>query len=162
VKRLVLICIVALAAALPAQAASTRTATPSLASAADFLRTEVRLKDEGRWADAWRMLYPYHQRVALQSDFVYCESTSPFPAQLQSFQVLSTRHSLVHVPGLRRLVPGATVTVRVDLAWYGPRDPITFTHAFHLVPANGHWTWLLSPQRFAIYASASCTPAPAA
>jgi hypothetical protein len=108
------------------------------------------------------VLYPYHQRVAIRSDFVYCESTSPFPAQLRSFQVVSTRRSLVHVPGLRRLVPGATVTVRVELSWYGPRDPITFTHAFHLVPANGHWTWLLSPERFAIYAHASCSPAPAA
>jgi hypothetical protein len=68
----------------------------------------------------------------------------------------------VRVAGLQQLVPGATVTIRIDLAWYGPRDPITFTHAFHLVPARGHWTWLLSDERFRIYERASCTAAPAA
>ena len=161
-KRIVLTCIVALAVALPAQASRSRAATPSLASAADLLRAEVQLKSEGRWTAAWRLLYPYHQRIAVRSDFVYCESATPFPAQLRSFQVLRTRRSLVHVPGLQRLVPGATVTIRVELGWYGPRDPITFTHAFHLVPANGHWTWLLSPERYRIYAHASCSPAPAA
>ena len=144
-----------------AGAPRTTGAALSLAAAADFLRAEVKLKNEGRWDAAWQGLYPFHQRVALRSSFDYCESTSPFPAKLQSFRVLRTRHSLVRVAGLRRLVPGATVTIRIDLAWYGPRDPITFTHAFHLVPARGHWTWLLSDERYRIYERAGCTAAPA-
>jgi hypothetical protein len=29
------------------------------------------------------------------------------------------------------------------------------------VPARGHWTWLLSDQRYRIYERAGCTAAPA-
>jgi len=159
---------IALGITLPGQARGSHKAAPrtaattlTLIAAADFLRAQVKLKNEGRWDAAWQGLYPLHQRVALRSTFDYCEATSPFPAKLQSFRVLSARRSLVHVAGLRQLVPGATVTLRVDLAWYGPRDPITFTHAFHLVPARGHWTWLLSDQRYRIYERAGCTAAPA-
>jgi hypothetical protein len=44
----------------------------------------------------------------------------------------------------------------------GPRDRMTFTHTFHLVPVHGHWTWLLSPQRYALYAHDGCGNFPAA
>jgi hypothetical protein len=56
---------------------------------------------------------------------------------------------------------GVAVTVRISLPWYGPRDPIVFTHTFHLVPVHGHWTWLLSPQRYALYRHDGCGNFPA-
>ena len=160
---------VALGITLPGQASGSHTvaarpasALPTLAAAADFMRAEMRLKNEGNWSAAWNGLYPLHQRVALRRNFVYCEATSPFPAKLEHFQVVGARRSLVHVPGLAHRVQGATVTLRVALAWYGPRDPIVFTHAFHLVPARGHWTWLLSAARYRLYERATCAAAPAA
>ncbi len=160
---------VALGVALPGPARGSHTtaaraapAVPTLAAAADFMRAEVRLKNEGNWSAAWNGLYPLHQRVALRRNFVHCEATSPFPAKLEHFQVVGARRSLVHVPGLAQPVQGATVTLRVALAWYGPRDPIVFTHAFHLVPAGGHWTWLLSKARYRLYERATCAAAPAA
>ena len=72
------------------------------------------------------------------------------------------RRALVHVPGATAGVPGVPVTVRITVPWYGPRDPIAFTHTFHLVPVHGHWTWLLSPQRYALYRHDGCGGFPAA
>jgi hypothetical protein len=68
----------------------------------------------------------------------------------------------VRVPGAATSVRGVAVTVRVAVRWYGPRDPLTFTHTFHLVPVHGHWTWLLSPQRYALYRHDGCGGFPAA
>jgi hypothetical protein len=143
------------------RAAHSATPVPTLASAGAFLRDEVRLKTQGRWQAAWRRLYPFHQRIARARDFVACERRTPFPARLQSLRVLRVRRSPVWIPGLEQPVDGVTVTVRVALSWYGERDPITFTHAFHLVPAHGHWTWLLSEEQFRLYTSAGCSSAPA-
>jgi hypothetical protein len=134
---------------------------PTLASAGEFLRREVREKTEGRWAAAWGTLYPAHRRLALRQDFVACERATPFPAELKSLQILRVTREPVVVPGLAQPVAGVGVLVKVELAWYGNRDPITFRHVFHLVPSQGHWTWLLSDERYRVYAGAGCASAPA-
>lgn len=108
-----------------------RQPVPSLHSAGRFLLAEVELKVAGEWGRAWQSLYPQHQRIAPRDVFIRCEMATPFPLPLESIHVVRVRAARVHVPGVVHAVPGAAVTVAVELRWYGPRDPITFRHTFH-------------------------------
>jgi len=132
---------------------------PPLESARAFFLGELRDKIAGDWAAAWQTLYPLHQQVASQADFVSCERATPFPARLRGIRVVGVRRSLVRVPGLARPATGVAVDVRVELRWYGPRDPIVFRHTIHLVPVARRWTWLLSAERYRLYRDHECVPA---
>jgi hypothetical protein len=134
------------------------TARPGLshASAARFLLSSIEDKVDGDWGRAWQSLYPLHQRIAPRDAFTRCESATPFPARMESLRVVHVRAAEVRVPGLPHALPGVAIEVEVELAWYGPRDPIVFRHTFHLVPVHGRWTWLLSPSRFRLYAHHAC------
>jgi hypothetical protein len=129
---------------------------PPLRTARLFFFEELREKVDGEWSAAWQTLYPAHRRVVTRQEFVACERARPFPAALRSLRILRVRKALVRVPGRARLVAGVALDVHVELAWYGPRDPIVFTYTFHVVPVHGHWAWLLSRSRFRLYARDGC------
>ena len=133
---------------------------PSPRSAGRFLLTEVEQKVSGDWARAWQSLYPVHQRIAPRDAFIRCETATGFPAPLESIHVTHVQATPVDVAGLILPVPGVAVTVAAELRWYGPRDPITFTHTFHLVPVQGHWTWILSRDRYRLYRQDACFGGP--
>jgi len=133
-----------------------RPTSPPLRTARGFFLEELRQKVDGDWAAVWRTLYPAHRLIASRSEFVSCERALPFAAPLRSLRVVRVAKALVHVPGRSRLIAGVALQVHVELDWYGPRDPITFTHTFHLVPVHGHWTWLLSPSRYRLYLRGAC------
>jgi hypothetical protein len=135
--------------ATPAQA-------PSLRSAGRFFLAVLEQKVRGDWAKAWQSLYPLHQRIAARDTFIRCETARPFSAPLESIHVVRVRAVPFRAPGARHPVPSAAVTVAVALRWYGPRDPITFTHTFHLVAVHGRWTWLLSLDRYRLYRRDAC------
>jgi hypothetical protein len=126
------------------------------ASARNFLLATIDEKVRGEWAKAWTSLYPFHKRIATRNAYIRCESRTPFSAPLERLRVADVRSADVRVPGLRRTVRGVALTVIVALRWYGPRDPIVFRHTFHLVPVDGHWTWLLSPSRYRQYVHGEC------
>lgn len=142
--------------------AAPQASAPSLRSAGSFMLEDIRFKVDGKWGLAWRTLYPAHRLVAPRATYVRCEQATPFPAALDSEQIVGVRRAEVHVPGLANPVAGAAVTVRLSFSSYGTRDPLTITHTFHLVPVRGHWSWLLSPQRYALYAHEGCRNLPAA
>ncbi|HVP75726.1 MAG TPA: hypothetical protein VMS63_06870 [Gaiellaceae bacterium] len=135
---------------------------PPLATAGPFLLESIRDKVDGRWDRAWRSLFPLHRLAVPEATYARCEAATPFAAPLDSIRVVNIRRSPVRVPGLARPVPGVAVTVHVELSWYGPRDPITLTPSFHLVPVRGHWTWLLSAERYELYVREGCSTMPAA
>lgn len=128
----------------------------SESSARNFLLTTIDEKIRGEWAKAWTSLYPLHKRIATRNAYIRCESRTPFSAPLERLRIADVRSADVRVPGVRRAVPGVALTVVVALRWYGPRDPIVFRHTFHLVPVEGHWTWLLSSSRYREYAHGEC------
>jgi hypothetical protein len=138
-----------------------RVAAPRLATAAPFLLEEIRTKDRGDWAAAWHTLYPMHQRRAPLTEYVACERRTAWPTGLQFARVVSVHRAAVTVAGLRHPLPGVAITLRVGLRWFGPRDPITLTHTFHLVPVAGSWRWLLSPESYRIYGN-NCQQPPTA
>jgi len=144
-----------------AHGAARTTRWPSLRSAGPFMLDDIRYKTDGKWGLAWQTLYPAHQVVARRSVYVACEKATPWPATMQAFELVRVRRARFRVPG-GPVVEGAAVTVRISVPWYGPRDPIRFVHTFHLVPVNGHWTWLLSSQRYALYRRDGCGSFPAA
>ena len=142
-----------------APAAHTRPVVPAwppLRSAGDFLVADIRTKLAGRWEVAWRTLYPAHRRIASRWSYASCERETPFTALLRSVRVLSVRREPVEVAGLTRTLPGVAVRVRLELGWYGSRDPMVVAHTFHLVPVRGSWTWLLSPDRYRLYRAGAC------
>ena len=100
-------------------------------TAGPFFLADVRDKIDGRWGASWLNLYPLHQQLVSQADFVTCENSTPFPAPLHAIRVLSVRPSSVKVPGLTLPVPGVALDVRLEIAaGYGPRDPIVLRHTF--------------------------------
>jgi hypothetical protein len=144
-----------------APAAGAGSDLPPLRTAGPFLIESVYEKTRGHWSSAWQTLYPAHKQIAPQRIYVRCERSSSFPAPLRHVRVLEARRDLVAVAGLSEPVPGAAVRVQVTLDWYGPRDPIVFTHTFHLVPHQGRWTWILSPDQYRDYAEDACLFRPA-
>jgi hypothetical protein len=144
-----------------AHGATRTTRWPPLRSAGSFMLADIRYKVDGKWGLAWQTLYPAHQVVARRSVYVACEQATPWPATTQAFDLVGVRRASFRVPG-GPVVEGAAVTVRITVPWYGPRDPIRFVHTFHLVPVDGHWTWLLSSQRYALYRQDGCGSFPAA
>jgi hypothetical protein len=129
---------------------------PSLRSAGRFFLTVLEQKVSGDWAKAWQSLHPLHKRIAARDTFIRCETARPFPAPLESIHVVRVRAVRFRAPGALHPVPSAAVTVAVELRWYGPRDPITFTQTFHLVAVHGRWTWLLSLDRYRLYRQDAC------
>jgi len=133
--------------------ATERTAQlPPLRSAGSFMVDDIRYKTDGN---------PAHKLVAPRSVYVGCEESTPWAAPIQSFQVAGIKRASFRVPG-GGIVEGAAVAIRLSFPFFGPRDPMSFVHTFHLVPVNGHWTWLLSPQRYALYSHDGCGNFPAA
>jgi|SRR5262249_23574761 len=146
--------------AAPSPAPAAHAPAPTLSSAGPFLVHELRQKLDGRWSGAWSTLYPLHQRVAVKAVYVRCERATPFLSRTLAFGILRIRRARVHVPGLSRSLPGAAVTLRVNLAWFGPRDPIVLTPTMHLVAVDGRWRWLLSSESYLMYRHAACGSLP--
>ena len=138
-----------------AHSATKTTEWPSLQSAGSFMLDDIRYKTDGKWALAWQTLYPGHKTVAPRSEYVSCEKATPWAAPIQSFDLVGVKRASFRIPG-GGIVQGAAVAVRIGVGWYSPRDPLTFVHSFHLIPVDGHWTWLLSPQRYSLYRHDGC------
>jgi len=130
---------------------------PSLEQAGAFFRAELYAKLDGHWADAWRTLYPLHQKIAPLPVYVRCEASTPFPAPFRELVIEGVARSAVRIPGRTQLVAGVAVKVQVALDWYGPRDPVVFEHVFHLVAVEGRWTWILSQAEYAAYSNGRCS-----
>jgi hypothetical protein len=132
------------------------TGVASARGAGPFLVRMIEEKMAGRYADAWSSLYPFHQRVVSRADYVACERLLPFDGHLESVTVVRVVAGPVAVAGLARPVAGAAVTMRVVVRWPGLAKPVVIVDTMHAVAAHGRWTWILSPDRFALYRGRGC------
>jgi hypothetical protein len=122
---------------------------------ADFMTTIVGYIVADDYASAWDSLYPAHKLVALQKEYVDCELQRPVASKLGSIDVLRVRDRKLHVPGDTGRVDAKAVTLRVDLLnSIGAKE--TFRHTFNVVPVGAHWTWVLTPSRYALYRADGC------
>ncbi len=155
-RRLVGVAAVALLAALATPAATTAHGARAAGDPGRFLVRMIEDKSAGRYAEAWRSLYPLHQQLVPRYEYVACERRMPFPGRLVAVRILRVASGPVSVAGISRPVAGTAVTVRAVVRTPMLRDPVVVVHTFHAVPANGRWTWILSPSRFQLYRGGGC------
>jgi hypothetical protein len=107
------------------------------------------------YTSAWGSLYPAHKLVALENEYVDCEMQRPVASTLGSVDVVRVRDRKLHVPGEAGRVDAKAVTLRISLKnSLGTRE--TFRHTFNAVPVGTHWTWILTPSRYALYRADGC------
>src|SRR5262249_22259018 len=117
---------------------------------AEFVTQIVGYIVADNYAAAWSSLYPAHKRVALRSEYVDCEMQQPVASTLGSIAVVRVRDRKLHVPGEPGRVDAKAVTLRISLQnSVGVNE--TFRHTFNAVPVGTHWTWILTPSRYALY-----------
>jgi hypothetical protein len=125
-----------------------------LGDPATFMTTLVEQIAGNDYADAWLTLHPAQKRVASQRAYVACESQSPIPGKLASVTVLDVSDEQVRVAG-EGTTPGKAVRLKLSIGGVGG-DPVVVTHTGHAVAVGDHWTWILSPERFAAYEAGRC------
>ena len=106
------------------------------------------------YAGAWQTLYPPHQAVAASDEYVSCEMQSPVGWKLRSISVVRVKDRTLRVPGDSDTSAAKAVTLRLRLSNAGAKN--AFTHTFNAVAVGSHWTWILTPSRYALYRSDSC------
>jgi hypothetical protein len=108
------------------------------------------------YASAWGSLYPAHKLVALESEYVGCEMQRPVASKLGSIDVLRVQDRKLHIPGEQGRVDAKAVTLRISLE-NSLGTPETFKHTFNAVAVGTHWTWILTPSRYALYRADGCS-----
>ena len=109
------------------------------------------------YAGAWQTLYPPHQEIAGSDEYVSCEMQSPVGWKLRSVSVVRVKDRTLRVPGDSETSAAKAVTLRLRLSNAGAKN--AFTHTFNAVAVGSHWTWILTPGRYELYRSDSCSAA---
>lgn len=128
-------------------------------TAAPFVRTVVRLIAENRYAAAWPLLHPRHRLAAGRSEYVACERRSPIPGRVLSVRAGAEFDAAVALaPGVR--VESRAVPIRLVLLDLATLQRTVVRDTVNAVRVNGHWTWVLPPERLARYRAGACPDAP--
>jgi hypothetical protein len=127
-------------------------------SAPAFLASVVRLLMADKYAAAWATLNPEHQAVAPRSVYVSCEMASPITEKLVSLKVLAVGKESIHLVPSDRKVTSVAVTFGAILKTGKTKTPAVLH--LHAVRVGSSWTWILPPDRYALYKSGGCTGAP--
>ena len=107
------------------------------------------------YPSAWSSLYPAHQQIALENEYVDCELQRPVSSTLDSISVLRVRDRKLHIPGEAGRVEAKAVTLRIELEnSIGAKE--SFRHTFNAVPNGSHWSWILTPSRYQLYRDDAC------
>jgi hypothetical protein len=137
---------------------SSASATPT-GDPVSFLRGVVSGIAANEYERIWPTLHPAQQRVATRDLYVRCEKLSPIPGKLDSIRVVRAVDRRIAIAGVEGgTVESKAVTFEVRLvnAQRSTSVVVTTTHA---VAVDGHWRWILTPRRFAIYRSGTCPSA---
>jgi hypothetical protein len=107
------------------------------------------------YATAWASLYPAHQAVAPQQEYVACELKTPLGWKLRSLRVVRVVDRTMKVPGTSERVAAKSVTLllRIVDASIGPT---AFSHTFTAVPVGAEWSWILTPSKYELYRTDAC------
>jgi hypothetical protein len=156
VRRLALLC--ATCVALVGTTASATAATNK--GAAAFIKTVVRQIVTNDYEHAWLSLHPAQQQLVPQDDYVRCELQTPVSGRLAWIKTVRVRDARFAVGGLRGLVRGKAVTLRIKLIDDDSGASVVVTHTAHAVAVAGRWRWILPPERIGLYSSSACAPQP--
>jgi hypothetical protein len=120
-----------------------------------FLTSVMKLLIANRYGAAWSSLNPAHQAVAPRAKYIACERQSPIRLHLVSLKVLAAGHERVRLVPHGRRVDSVAVTFGAMVSKKGSGKFPLVLH-LHAMPAGSHWTWILPPERYALYRSGGC------
>lgn len=122
---------------------------------AAFMSRIVTLIVADDYSTAWQSLNRAHKRVAPQREYVACERLSPVDSRLTSIRVVRVADRSFRVPGATESVSAKAVTLRIALRnGFGANEK--FDHTFNVVADGAAWTWVLTPNRYALYRDDAC------
>lgn len=124
-----------------------------------FLRGIVSSIAANDYEHVWPSLHPAQQRVATRGLYVRCERLDPVVGELKGITVVRALDERIAVAGAGDdLVDSKAVTFRLKLSDVtGESFGLVTVHA---VAVQGHWRWILTPDRFAVYRSGGCPTTP--
>ena len=121
-----------------------------------FMASLIRQKATGQYDLAWKSLHPLHQQVAPQKVYVRCENLTVFPGRLIKVSVVRIKNEPVLIAGEKDSVASKAVTLRVSVDSPGIPRPVTVKDTYHVIPVDGHWTWILTKENFLEYKAGVC------
>ena len=121
-----------------------------------FMTSLIRQKATGQYDLAWKSLHPLHQHVAPQKVYVRCENLTVFPGRLIKVSVVGIKSEPVLIAGEKDSVASKAVTLRVSVDSPGIPRPVTVKDTYHVIPVDGHWTWILTKENFLEYKAGVC------
>ena len=131
-------------------------AKPPTDDPAVFLRGIVSSIAANDYDKVWLKLHPAQQRVATRTLYVRCEQLTPIPGHLDWIRVVRSKDERITVPGDTGTVDSKAVTLRLKLSEPVFKQSVVVTKTVHAVAVDGHWRWILTPQRFGIYRTKTC------
>jgi len=124
--------------------------------AARFAAHAVRLLAENRYAEAWEVLLPAHQRVVSRPDYAECERTSLIPGNVRSLTVAWVADESVAVAGLPGQTATKAVAVRLVITDAVVPEGVVIEHVVHVVRSGAGWAWILPAARYDSYRAGAC------
>jgi hypothetical protein len=157
VRRLILVI-----AACAVAAGTTESATGTTSTGAGaFIKTVVRQIVTNDYEHAWLSLHPAQQQLVPQDDYVRCELQSPVAGRLVWIKIVRVKDARFGIGGLKGLVTGKAVTMRIKLTDDDSGLSVVVTHTAHAVAVARRWRWILPAKRIGLYSSSACaTEAP--
>jgi hypothetical protein len=130
-------------------AGATRAASPVA-----FLTRIVQSLVANRYSEVWPSLNPIDREAAPLATYVACEGTTPILGKLTSIRVVRVRKQPVRIAPELMAVPSVAVAFVLRLA--SARTVATVPVTAHAVQSAGAWTWILPPERLAMYRQNTC------
>lgn len=149
--------LVALALAVPSCLALAGPADAQPPSPEAFMTRVLRLTVEARYAEAWTLLHPGHQRLAPRSRFVRCRSTDPTIARYRLVSARFVQKRLVRIvsPGVPQRT-STQVVLRFRMAdGRGTTYPATDA-TVRAVWIDTRWAWVLPDGDIPAFSAGRC------
>lgn len=121
-----------------------------------FMQRVLRLTVEAKYAQAWTLLHPAHQRAVSKQQFVRCRATDPSlaPYRLASARVVSKRSARLASPGVPQR-QSTRVVLRFRIADDSQVYPATDA-AVNAVWTGRRWAWVLPAGEVPAFRAGRC------
>jgi hypothetical protein len=121
-----------------------------------FMQRVLRLTVEAKYAQAWTLLHPAHQRLVSKQQFVRCRASDPSLSayRLASARVVSKRTASLTSPGVPQR-QSTRVVLRFRIADGSQVYPATDA-AVNAVWTGRRWAWVLPADEVPVFRAGRC------
>jgi hypothetical protein len=121
-----------------------------------FMQRVLRLTVEAKYAQAWTLLHPAHQRLVSKQQFVRCRASDPSLSayRLASARVVSKRTASLTSPGVPQR-HSTRVVLRFRIADGSQVYPATDA-AVNAVWTGRRWAWVLPADEVPVFRAGRC------